>query len=104
MRQRFDGCQGARFDSKAEFCSKTGRAQHAHWVFTVTGFWVANQPNNASFNILHAAREIVQGKAVNVVVQGVDGEIAADRSEEHTSELQSRFDLVCRLLLEKKKT
>src|SRR5438067_8265353 len=26
------------------------------------------------------------------------------RSEEHTSELQSRFDLVCRLLLEKKKT
>src|SRR5207247_10102205 len=26
-----------------------------------------------------------------------------DRSEEHTSELQSRVDLVCRLLLEKKK-
>src|SRR5699024_11453371 len=28
---------------------------------------------------------------------------ASSRSEEHTSELQSRFDLVCRLLLEKKK-
>src|SRR5690349_24220284 len=28
---------------------------------------------------------------------------AAPRSEEHTSELQSRRDLVCRLLLEKKK-
>src|SRR5699024_11950823 len=27
---------------------------------------------------------------------------AFSRSEEHTSELQSRFDLVCRLLLEKK--
>src|SRR5437868_8841771 len=27
----------------------------------------------------------------------------ARRSEEHTSELQSRFDIVCRLLLEKKK-
>src|SRR5207249_5591812 len=27
----------------------------------------------------------------------------AKRSEEHTSELQSRFELVCRLLLEKKK-
>src|SRR5699024_11793911 len=26
------------------------------------------------------------------------------KSEEHTSELQSRFDLVCRLLLEKKKS
>src|SRR5207247_5614100 len=30
--------------------------------------------------------------------------IAGNRSEEHTSELQSRVDLVCRLLLEKKKT
>src|SRR5690349_23336536 len=29
--------------------------------------------------------------------------LGADRSEEHTSELQSRRDLVCRLLLEKKK-
>src|SRR5699024_11631599 len=29
--------------------------------------------------------------------------VVAERSEEHTSELQSRFDLVCRLLLEKKK-
>src|SRR5438874_6426146 len=33
----------------------------------------------------------------------VDNELA-DRSEEHTSELQSRRDLVCRLLLEKKNT
>src|SRR2546421_8360968 len=31
------------------------------------------------------------------------GERAHERSEEHTSELQSRSDLVCRLLLEKKK-
>src|SRR5699024_12847989 len=29
--------------------------------------------------------------------------LLSGRSEEHTSELQSRFDLVCRLLLEKKK-
>src|SRR5207249_11697472 len=32
-----------------------------------------------------------------------EGLSAPVRSEEHTSELQSRFDLVCRLLLEKKK-
>src|SRR5436309_10923202 len=32
------------------------------------------------------------------------GSSAAFRSEEHTSELQSRENLVCRLLLEKKKT
>src|SRR2546422_2008878 len=30
--------------------------------------------------------------------------VDAERSEEHTSELQSRLHLVCRLLLEKKKT
>src|SRR3712207_7810512 len=34
---------------------------------------------------------------------GEPGEDAIDRSEEHTSELQSRQYLVCRLLLEKKK-
>src|SRR5699024_12040653 len=33
----------------------------------------------------------------------VTGQNQVSRSEEHTSELQSRFDLVCRLLLEKKK-
>src|SRR5690349_22195952 len=31
-------------------------------------------------------------------------DVALTRSEEHTSELQSRRDLVCRLLLEKKNT
>src|SRR5207247_11221436 len=38
--------------------------------------------------------------ALIVVAVGVD---VWRRSEEHTSELQSRVDLVCRLLLEKKK-
>src|SRR2546429_2141271 len=37
----------------------------------------------------------------DVVVEASDG--AVQRSEEHTSELQSRLHLVCRLLLEKKK-
>src|SRR2546422_3102581 len=40
--------------------------------------------------LVQRAAEAVQGSAV-------------DRSEEHTSELQSRLHLVCRLLLEKKK-
>src|SRR5260221_2040019 len=35
---------------------------------------------------------------------GMTPEVQAKRSEEHTSELQSHSDLVCRLLLEKKKT
>src|SRR5690349_22428908 len=36
--------------------------------------------------------------------RGSGGYKEIDRSEEHTSELQSRRDLVCRLLLEKKKS
>src|SRR5688572_32419232 len=52
--------------------------------------------------------EVVQPKrTVPAVVQFVDiaGLVkgAAERSEEHTSELQSQSNLVCRLLLEKKK-
>src|SRR5688572_32642758 len=34
----------------------------------------------------------------------LSGQILPERSEEHTSELQSQSNLVCRLLLEKKKT
>src|SRR5437868_13160180 len=48
---------------------------------------------------------ILTGDAVTVEMTPYDltkGRII--RSEEHTSELQSRFDLVCRLLLEKKET
>src|SRR5438067_10685674 len=36
------------------------------------------------------------------IESGVSFPLASARSEEHTSELQSRFELVCRLLLEKK--
>src|SRR5699024_8303677 len=48
------------------------------------------------------------GAGVGVIKQKQFGPAAAGtelllRSEEHTSELQSRFDLVCRLLLKKKK-
>src|SRR5699024_2938917 len=40
---------------------------------------------------------------VKVTPERFHWDFGDDRSEEHTSELQSRFDLVCRLLLEKKK-
>src|SRR5690606_39386004 len=49
------------------------------------------------------------GKTTTIeIIEGItaptSGEIRYQRSEEHTSELQSRENLVCRLLLEKKKT
>src|SRR2546422_8134033 len=49
------------------------------------------------------------GKTPEDVVRGIEPVVDEDvavvttRSEEHTSELQSRLHLVCRLLLEKKK-
>src|SRR3989475_8119455 len=56
--------------------------------------------------LLHRAEvaEVVQ-RGTRVLALGVEvGELRRDRSEEHTSELQSQSNLVCRLLLEKKKT
>src|SRR3712207_7208392 len=44
-----------------------------------------------------------QGAARQPPVRGGSGQAVRSRSEEHTSELQSRQYLVCRLLLEKKK-
>src|SRR6266700_779640 len=55
---------------------------------------------------LHDALPIrIQGNRRSNVVIGITTRLSCDsRSEEHTSELQSRENLVCRLLLEKKKT
>src|SRR5690606_41937577 len=50
-----------------------------------------------------ACRHPGTGHANRARPTGVDACPGAGRSEEHTSELQSRENLVCRLLLEKKK-
>src|SRR5204862_421264 len=52
----------------------------------------------SSNDVFPTAMHVASALAVEDVVSAVD-----TRSEEHTSELQSRRDLVCRLLLEKKK-
>src|SRR5699024_12405709 len=54
--------------------------------------------NYSHEDVAKRVREMTDGVGVNVVFDSV----GKNRSEEHTSELQSRFDLVCRLLLEKK--
>src|SRR2546422_3802961 len=51
-----------------------------------------------------AARRLLEATPPDLgEVQSILSDIVEDRSEEHTSELQSRLHLVCRLLLEKKK-
>src|SRR5690606_40326596 len=72
----------------------------------------AQQPPRMQIErVVHGARRMVvrnveRGEVVKVVLDlgaRLDVEAGAARSEEHTSELQSREKLVCRLLLEKKK-
>src|SRR5260370_17610320 len=49
-------------------------------------------------------RAAFPGSKLNAMLRGALEYVATDeRSEEHTSELQSHLNLVCRLLLEKKK-
>src|SRR2546422_11186925 len=59
------------------------------------GVWLINQPEHGRY--LSAA------SFLSIPIGGYDRQSAVNRSEEHTSELQSRLHLVCRLLLEKKK-
>src|SRR2546422_7457471 len=48
-------------------------------------------------------RRRARGLGLRAPHRGIGRPVVAPRSEEHTSELQSRLHLVCRLLLEKKK-
>src|SRR5699024_11661913 len=57
-------------------------------------------PGSKTDVIQMLARSVVDNRRRASQLAGILRDL---RSEEHTSELQSRFDLVCRLLLEKKK-
>src|SRR5207249_11369397 len=57
----------------------------------------AGDPAGETMTDLGQVRQVCASAGIMLITSGLL------RSEEHTSELQSRFDLVCRLLLEKKK-
>src|SRR2546426_2258242 len=62
-------------------------------------------PYTTLFRSDAALVEVRQVLPYGVVIEGQEGgPFPRERSEEHTSELQSPCNLVCRLLLEKKKT
>src|SRR5438034_2271924 len=59
---------------------------------------LGSRPTKALDDAVHSAAELLHDRGAS------RRKIILLRSEEHTSELQSHSDLVCRLLLEKKKT
>src|SRR5699024_12049627 len=65
----------------------------------------ASETNGVGRTMLRATSpEALERRVAAIEATGLGKGWRDPRSEEHTSELQSRFDLVCRLLLEKKKT
>src|SRR3712207_7906569 len=74
------------------FRSKIG----AYGFSNYTGWQITKAVHLAAAN--HWAPPVTLQPQYSLLVRGIE------RSEEHTSELQSRQYLVCRLLLEKKKT
>src|SRR5260221_4536139 len=59
--------------------------------------------HNIGQMLLERCRKLAEGRGSNTLyVQALPGDVKYWRSEEHTSELQSHSDLVCRLLLAKK--
>src|SRR5699024_11511986 len=61
--------------------------------------------NDKNIDYNERVKEIIESQKTGTRKTRKDAVLVNEllRSEEHTSELQSRFDLVCRLLLEKKK-
>src|SRR5437868_13318538 len=69
-------------------------------------FFILRRPPGSTlfpYTTLFRSRANPDQDAQGVVIEARLDRGRGPRSEEHTSELQSRFDLVCRLLLEKKK-
>src|SRR5699024_12075385 len=76
--------------------SEGGKAANIVPDYAVAQFYIRANERTDLNKIVDKVTRIAEGAAL---MTGA----TLSRSEEHTSELQSRFDLVCRLLLEKKK-
>src|SRR2546430_12753723 len=63
--------------------------------------WTSLAVALAGVLVLRLREPVYQGKSVSAWIEELGDN--SSRSEEHTSELQSQSNLVCRLLLEKKK-
>src|SRR5207248_7120186 len=80
------------------------RASRCRAIRTFSSSSFANSADISSRSFVHDATSVDTTEKVSVEVCKARARHVQNRSEEHTSELQSPYDLVCRLLLEKKKT
>src|SRR5699024_5671103 len=76
-------------------------ASQTQWLEFLSTMGIATKPLNYIDQEIKNKCVAVTGNFLNTLNDDQITQLL--RSEEHTSELQSRFDLVCRLLLEKKK-
>src|SRR3712207_8441825 len=72
-------------------------------LFPYTTLFRSDVAGEYTDNLAEAMADALDLLTRDVLVAGTNRQYASIRSEEHTSELQSRQYLVCRLLLEKKK-
>src|SRR5206468_5149745 len=84
-----------------------GAARKSHDALSETTTSLAKSLRSSRYGCQHGAPRRFWSRAfsqrMRPTTPGASSRASAVRSEEHTSELQSRSDLVCRLLLEKKK-
>src|SRR5690606_40466362 len=73
-----------------------------HTAGPATSFDVPPMPDFSTINDVQEKKQAFFDYLLPLVEEA-NSRILAEQSEEHTSELQSRENLVCRLLLEKKK-
>src|SRR5699024_11479840 len=91
-------------------CSRSVRSSNRVFISAVTLEVSTTVPLSNDVSAGCAGGSKFTALAPKIVLEPIDtsalagiASSAVGRSEEHTSELQSRFELVCRLLLEKKK-
>ncbi len=71
------GLRGLGVDLQVQLRGEAHRADHPHRVLPVAGLGVADQADRAGLDVAHAVHEVPDREISDVVVEGVDGEVAA---------------------------